>query len=117
MRSVILEERVQIVINQWGLPFFPLKTALKAACGLDVKFISVYHNTPDRNGRLQSIDDKLAQTNNPLKCMLLNVLRSVFYEITAQGMRWNYHHSDCYMVLSPSFVETFKAFTGIRTTT
>ena len=117
MRCVMLEERVQIVINQWGLPFFPLRTALKAANGLGVKFISVYHNTPDRNGRLQSIDDKLAQTNNPLKCMLLNVLRSVFYEITAQGMRWNYYHSDRYVVLSPSFVETFKAFTGIRTTT
>lgn len=114
MRSVMLEEQVRIVINQWGLPFFPLKTALKAARGLDVKFISVYHNTPNRNGRLQRIDDKLAQTHNSLKRILLNVLRSVFHEITAQGMRWNYHYSDYYMVLSPSFVDKFKAFTGIK---
>lgn len=117
MRSVMLEEQVRIVINQWGLPFFPLKTARKAARGLDVKFISVYHNTPDRNGRLQSIDDKLAQTHNPLKRVLLKVLRSVFHEVTAQAMRWNYHHSDCYMVLSPSFVEKFEDFSGVRNAT
>ena len=59
MRAVMAEEQIQIVINQWGLPIYPLKTAVRAAKGMDVKFISVYHNAPDKNGRLQSIDNRL----------------------------------------------------------
>ena len=58
MRAVMAEEQIQIVINQWGLPIYPLKTAVRAAKGMDVKFISVYHNAPNKNGRLQSIDNR-----------------------------------------------------------
>lgn len=114
MRAVMIEDKVQVVINQWGLPFVPLKTALRAAKGLDVKFISVYHNTPDMNGRLQKIDNQLSLATSPLKKAGLRLLRSIFKEITAYGLRWNYRHSNRYMVLSPSFVQKFKDYACIR---
>ncbi len=114
MRAVMVEEQIQIVINQWGLPIYPLKTAVRAAKGMDVKFISVYHNAPNKNGRLQSIDNRLKCTNNSLKRVVLNGIRRVFKEVTAYGMRWNYNHSDCFMILSSSFVQTFKDFTGLH---
>ncbi len=117
MRAVMVEENINVVINQWGLPFVPIKVARKAAEGLDIKFISVYHNTPDMNGRLQSVDMQLTQCGNPVKRIALNIKRRLFKEITAYGMRYNYKHSDHYMVLSPSFVQKFKDFTGIKNPT
>ncbi len=114
MRAVMVEDQVQIVINQWGLPFTPLRVARKAAEGLDIKFISVYHNTPNMNGRLQSIDVVLSHCSNPLKHALLKGKRCIFKQITARGMRYNYRQSDRFMVLSPSFVGKFKSFTGIK---
>lgn len=114
LRQVMHKEQTQIVINQWGLPYFLLKTGNKAAQGMNVKFISVYHNTPDMNGRLQGIDNKLDVTNNPLKRTILKAMRYAFKQITAHSMRWCYNHSDRYMVLSPSFVEKFINYTGIK---
>lgn len=114
MRAVMAEEHTQLVINQWGLPFYPLKTAMKAAKGINIKFISVYHNTPDMNGRLQMVDNQIQIATNQFKRLLLMLKRKVFKEITSYGMRWNYYHSDNFMVLSPSFIDKFKDFTGIH---
>ena len=114
MREVMKQEHTDVVINQWGLPFYPLKTVVKAAWGMNVKFISVYHNTPDMNGRLQSVDNVLAVEQNPVKRCMLRGKRYIFKQITAYGMRWNYNHSHRFMVLSPGFVSKFKAFTSLK---
>lgn len=114
MREVMKQEHTDVVINQWGLPFYPLKTVVKAARGMNVKFISVYHNTPDMNGRLQSVDNVLAVEQNPVKRCMLRGKRYIFKQITAYGMRWNYNHSHRFMVLSPSFISKFEQFTGVH---
>ena len=114
MRNVLVKDKIDIVINQWGLPFTLLKTAKKAAVGMNVKFISVYHNTPDMNGRLQTVDRQILANKNPASRLILKAKRWAFKEITAAGMRYNYRNSDIYEVLSPSFVEKFKEFTGIK---
>jgi len=114
LREMLISHHVQIVINQWGLPVIPITVARKAAKGLDVKFISVYHNSPDKNGRLQGIDMELAHTASTFKHLYLKFKRLAFHDITSWGMRYNYKHSDLYVVLSPSFIDTFKQFTGIN---
>lgn len=114
MRAVMAEEQTQIVINQWGLPTYTLKTAKDAARDMDVSFISIYHNTPDMNGRLQGVDNQFRVTQNAVKRVVLQIKRRAFKEITAWSMRRNYTWSDRYMVLSPSFVSKFKAFTGLK---
>ncbi len=42
---------------------------------------------------------------------------NAFKAITSKSMRFAYNHSDRYMVLSPSYVEHFKKFTGIKNPT
>lgn len=114
MRNVLIKDKIDIVINQWGLPYTLLRTALKAAKGLDVKFISVYHNTPEMNGRLQTVDRQIQACKNPLKLILLRMKRIAFKQITSAAMRYNYKHSDVFEVLSPSFVSKFEEFTGLK---
>lgn len=65
------------MINQWGLPLIPIVVARKASKGLGVKIISVYHNAPSANGRIQSIDIKLSKTENSIKRAGLQVMRSL----------------------------------------
>lgn len=113
LRDIFQKEQVQVVINQWGLPFYPLKTAMRAAKGLDIKFISVYHNTPNMNGRIQSVDNELTNTKNKAYRWCLKAKRLLFKAVTAYSMRWNYDHSDAYILLSHSFIPIFKRFTGI----
>lgn len=114
MRAVMLEEKVNVVINQWGLPFVPIKVIRKATTGLDVKVVSVYHNNPSFNGRIASVRMEMDKTTNGLKRLALRLKWRLFREITAWGMRYNYNKSDLYLVLSPSFIDEFKKFTRIR---
>lgn len=114
LRSILAGDKVDIVINQWGLPYVPAKVLDKAKAGLDVKTIAVYHNSPDTNARIKDVEIALETTHNPLKQLLLHCKKYVFKLVTSRSMRYVYNHSNLYMVLSPSFVEKFKTFTGVR---
>lgn len=114
LRSILAGDKVDIVINQWGLPYVPAKVLDKAKAGLDLKTIAVYHNSPDTNARIKDVEIALETTHNPLKQLLLHCKKYVFKLVTSRSMRYVYNHSNLYMVLSPSFVEKFKTFTGIR---
>lgn len=114
LRSILTDDKVDIVINQWGLPYVPAKVLDKAKAGLDLKTIAIYHNSPDTNARIKGVEIALETTHTPLKRLLLHCKKHVFKLVTSRSMRYVYKHSNLYMVLSPSFVEKFKAFTGIR---
>lgn len=114
MRAVMLDEKIQVVINQWGLPFVPIKVARKAAKGLGIKIISVYHNNPSFNGRIQSTQIEIGNAKSSWKKCLLRLKKMMFKEITSYGMRYNYNHSDLYIVLSVSFIDVFKKFAKVK---
>ena len=114
LRELLIYDKVDVVINQWGLPLIPLKTLSKARAGLGVKVISVYHNDPLQNGRVQSVEAAMLRTENVLKKSILRLKQLLFRCITGYAMRMNYQHSDCFEVLSPSFVDHFKQFVKLR---
>lgn len=116
LRNFINENNIEIVINQYGLPLIPIKTLNKATRGLDVKIISFYHNDPLQNGRIQDIDNQLLYTSTFFKRNLLKLKRLFFRCATGYAMRYVYNHSNLYCILSPSFIDNFKKFTGIKHT-
>ena len=116
LRQFVEANHVQLIINQWGLPLVPIKVARKATRGLHVPIISVYHNSPDANGRIQGINLKLAQTRSPFKHALLKCVRYAFKQVTSYSMRYNYRQSDVYLVLSESYRNIFQDFTRLRET-
>lgn len=114
LRKILVDDKIDIIINQWGLPYTPIKTARKAAEGLNVKIISVYHNAPSFNGRIQKLNIALMGCENPVKRMMLYAMRWAFKKVTSRGMAYNYKECDKFLVLSPSYIEEFKRFTGLR---
>lgn len=113
LRKVLVDDKIEIIINQWGLPYTPIKTARKAAKGLDVKIISVYHNAPSFNGRIQKLNIALMGCENLMKRLALRLMRFAFKKVTSRAMAYIYRHSDLFLVLSPSYIEEFKRFTGV----
>ena len=113
VRSILQENHINVVINQWGLPFVPCKVLNKAKEGMDVKTIAIYHNSPDTNARIKDVEIALANTHNPIKKAILRTKMFAFKQITSKSMIYVYQHSDLYMVLSQSFIKKFKEFTGI----
>lgn len=118
----ILEEReIDVVINQWGLPFVPAKVLNSAIKSLSKskskpKVIAVYHNDPECNARIKDVEIALDGCKNLLKRSMLNAKKCAFKQVTARSMRFVYSHSDQYQVLSPSYIDGFKKFTGLKHT-
>ena len=113
LKNIITKRNIQIVINQWGLPYVPAMTLKKAARNLGVKSIAVYHNDPATNGRLKEVEIALERCDNPIKRVSLKLKFNIIKAITSASMRYIYNCSDRFMVLSDSFVAHFKNFTGI----
>ena len=114
LRELLKNNNVNVVINQWGLPFLPIRIINKARKGLNIKVISVYHNQVDTSGKLKAVEQAIEQSNNVLMRNLLCLKFSLFKIVTSTSMRYVYNKSDLYEVLSPSFIEGFKKFTGIE---
>lgn len=116
LRKVLIDNRIDVIVNQWGLPLIPIKTAKKAAKRLNVKIISVYHNAPSFNGRIQKMNIALMGCKNPIKILCFRTIRFVYKTITSKSMKYVYTNSDMYMVLSHCYIEEFKKFTGVKDT-
>lgn len=114
LRNILIKEQINIVINQWGLPYIGAKVLNKAKENLNIKTIAIYHNDPITNARIKEVELDISYSKNIFKRSLLNVKKKLFKYITSRSMRYVYNHSDIYQVLSPSFVEHFKTFTGIK---
>lgn len=113
LRNILKENHINVVINQWGLPYVPCKVLNEAKEGMAIKTIAIYHNSPDTNARIKDVEIALSETHNPLKKTMLYAKMFAFKQITSRSMKYVYQHTDLYMVLSPSFVKKFKEFTGI----
>ena len=114
LRNILIENNIQVVINQWGLPLVPCRTLNKARQGLNIKTIAVYHNQIDTNARIKDVEIALDGCHNPLKRCLLKAKKAVFKLVTSSSMAYVYNHTDLYQVLSPSYVALFSKFTGIK---
>lgn len=117
LRKVLVERKIDIVVNQQGLNPIPIRILDKARKGLNVKIISVYHMQVNTNGRIISVQQEIERCRHRLMLPLLHLKMKLFTWITAKSMRNVYNKSDIYEVLSPSFVPLFSEFTGIKNPT
>lgn len=116
LRHLLAVDKVDVVINQWGLPLIPIIVLNKARRGMAVKVISVYHNDPLQNGRIQSVETAIAKTESIPARFFLRVKKFIFRCVTGYAMGYNYRHSDRFAVLSPSFISHFHHFTKVKDT-
>ena len=95
-RELVGERQVDVVINQWAVPYSVTHFIRKSTNGMDVKIVAVHHNLPTTNKRIQD-------AKNPLS-------RFAWKMLTAINLRLVYEFSDRYVLLSESFVPMFKRF-------
>lgn len=114
LHQLLVDRKIDVVINQQGLNPVPITVLTKAHEGLNVKVISVYHNQVNSNGRIVTVQQQIRACHNPLLLPLLRLKLRLFTWVTARSMRNVYNKSDVFEVLSPSFVPLFSEFTGIE---
>ena len=107
IRNIINENKIDIIVNQWCLPFKTTILLKLASIGLKVKVISVLHGSPDVNMRIIGFKRSYDRSGFILK-PLYNILIWAANAFTALNLRLTYNFSDKYILLSDRFSETFK---------
>ena len=114
IRKILVTDNIDVVINQWGLPFGPAFILKHAIGGMNIKIISVYHNQPNINARIKGVEMEEEKAESTIKRSLLKLKKAMFTFVTCLSMRYVYHNSDKYILLSNSHIDNFRKFTGLK---
>jgi glycosyltransferase involved in cell wall biosynthesis len=116
LRKILIDEKTDVIINQWGLPFVPTRVAKRSMQGLPIKYISFYHNDPATNRRLKNIEQQISIKSFCLRKWLLKAKWLFVRVITGLSMNYVYKNSDNYVLFTKRFIEYFRKFAYLHDT-
>lgn len=113
IRKILLESDIDIIINQWCLPYLTTMLLNKARKGFSCKLISVLHGVPDKSKKVIVMTDKLEHAKSKYLRILYRVGLNILNKIIRKSICLTYANSDRYVVLSHGFINTFKNYTKL----
>lgn len=116
LRRMLKEQKVDILINQWGLPFYITALCRRAIGKSGIKLISVLHGAPDTSKMLIRAVDRVKNSSRWWERRKNACLLGLTHRVTRFSIRYCYRNSDSYVLLSPSFMTPLKQYAGLKNT-
>lgn len=109
-RSWCKEQKIDIVINQWGLPFYTsLFVKISAPT---VPLISVLHGSPVVAKTLLQTEAQIKFEKYYFKKLFYKALLIFKRKVIKYGLLYNLSVNKTYVLLSKAFIPVFEKFTG-----
>ena len=108
LSAYVRDRNVNVLINQWVVPFMVTLVWKLALAGTGCKVYSVHHGKPDTNRYIQELEIKINAGKNYLK-----VLRYWVREVSRLCLAYCIRSSHQFIVLSPSFVPITKKYVRV----
>lgn len=109
LRAYIQTHQIEVLINQWVVPFYATLVWKWATYGTNCKVYSVHHNPPDTNMRIQSLKRKVESGKGYLKGMY-----GLVREISRLSLAFCIKNSHQFILLSPSFIPIAQKFSRVK---
>lgn len=109
LREYILTHQIEVLINQWVVPFYATLVWKIATYGTNCLVYSVHHNPPDTNMRIQSLKRKIGSGKGYLKG-----LYSLVREVSRLSLAFCINNSHKFILLSPSFIPVAQRFSRVK---
>ena len=109
LREYIQTHQIEVLINQWVVPFYATLVWKMATYGTNCKVYSVHHNPPDTNMRIQSLKRQIEQGKGYLKG-----LYGLVREISRLSLAFCIKNSQKFILLSPSFIPIARKFSRVK---
>ena len=106
--------KVDLIINQWGLPFATTVLCNKAIRTTQCKLISVLHGAPNTSKILIKAQDKIDTAKNPILKGIYRILQYAKTEIVKASIRYNCKHNKRDVLLSKGFIQPLVEYARIR---
>ena len=109
LRAYILSHQIEVLINQWVVPFYATLVWKWATYGTNCKVYSVHHNPPDTNMRIQSLKRKVESGKGYLKGMY-----GFVREVSRLSLAFCIKNSHKFILLSPAFIPIAQKFSRVK---
>ena len=109
LRAYIQTHQIEVLINQWVVPFYATLVWKWATYGTNCKVYSVHHNPPDTNMRIQSLKRKVESGKDYLKGMY-----GFVREVSRLSLAFCIKNSHQFILLSPSFIPVAQRFSRVK---
>lgn len=116
LKEIVNTNNIEIIINQWCIPYFVTRLCKKAIKGTGCKLIAVHHNLPNKNSRIVDCEIALEKNINAFifKKILIYLKLNLLKLISSLNLKLVYRDSDQFVVLSKSFKNVFLKFALIN---
>lgn len=102
LHEILEHEHIDYIINQWVVPYFVARLCSQAMNGTKCKMISVHHNIPNSNKRIQDVKIAIAEHRGNI---IINRIKLFAVTLVSRlSLRYTISKSAKYIVLSPSFI-------------
>ena len=109
LRKYILTHRIEVLINQWVVPFYATMVWKMATYGTNCQVYSVHHGSPDANMPIQSLKRQIESGKGHLKG-----LYGLVREVSRLSLAFCIKNSHKFILLSPSFIPYAQNFSRVN---
>ncbi len=116
LHLLVEKDNVDLIINQWGLPFNTTMLCNKAIKGTKCKLISVLHGSPNTSKVIIMAQDKVKNAVNPISRLFYKAVQYAKEEVIKASIRYNCGHNERYILLSNGFIRPLVDYARIKKT-
>ena len=116
LHLLVEKDNVDLIINQWGLPFNTTMLCNKAIKGTECKLISVLHGSPNTSKVIIKAQDKVKNAANPISRLFYKAVLYAKEEVIKASIRYNCVHNERYILLSNGFIRPLIDYARIKKT-
>lgn len=113
LNQIVKEKSIDIIINQWGLPFKTTMLCNKAIKGTNCRLISVLHGSPYTSKVLLNAQKEYNQTHGLVKLYKYVKYRAIDKAIRL-SIKYNVAHNERYILLSPGFIKPLIEYAHLK---
>ena len=114
LHQVVVDKKIDIIVNQWGLPYKTTMLCNKAIEGTNCKLVSVLHGAPNISKVIIKAQDKVREASNPVARMVYSAILKAKKEVIKWSIRYACSHNEKYIMLSNAFIEPLIKYAHIK---
>lgn len=114
LHEIIKKNKIDIIINQWCLPFHTTVLCNFARKNTSCKLISVLHGIPHRSKREIEACDKVDRSRGVVDKNINKIKLFLIKNIIRMSLYYVYNNSDSYVLLSKGYLSIFNRESGIN---
>lgn len=114
LHQVLKDNEVDILVNQWGLPFYTTYLCSKAVKGTFCKLVSVLHGSPYTSKIIIKAQDKVEQAKNATTRFLWKQILTLKEQVIKGSIRYNCRKNQKYILLSKGFIKPLIKYAHVK---